>query len=92
MTDLMEDGDSNLALEVGGIREGLLERPAVDHDPVGERAGMVGSRAEAVVPAEEVGLVGVLVLDHHCDILERGRDLLREAVQRRLDVGFELGQ
>ena len=47
-------------------------------------------RAQSVVPAEEVGVVRVLVLDDDRDVLQRPRELGRHVFERRPDVRGEL--
>ena len=66
VADLVEDGDPDLLLEQTRIGERLLEREAVDRD----LRRQVGILAEQ---PEQVGVVGMLVLDHDGDVLEPGR-------------------
>ena len=46
-------------------------------------------KRDAVVQAEEVGIVRVLVLDDDGDVLERGGEVRRELVERRSHVVVE---
>src|SRR4051794_34205960 len=66
--ELVEDGDPDLPVQLGPVREGLLQRPPVDRDL--RRQPLL-----LLEQAEEVGLVGVLVLDDDGDVLELPRDL-----------------
>ena len=89
MTDLVQDRDPDLPLELVRVGKSPLERPAVDDDPVWKCTGVVATRPQPVVPAEEVRLVRALVLDDDGDVLERDGDLLGEVLERRLNVVFE---
>jgi hypothetical protein len=53
---------------------------------------VIVARPEAVVPAEQVRLLRMLVLDDDGHVLERSGDLGREVVDRRLDMLFERHQ
>src|SRR5579864_7073175 len=63
--DLVEDRDPDLLLELGRVGKRLDEGQAEDPDPVGQRARPVAPlrQRHALVEPEEVGLVGMLVLD-----------------------------
>ena len=64
---------------------------AVDGDRVREKAGHVAALRErhAVVEAEQVGILRVLVLDDDGDVLERRCEIGRELVERGADVVVE---
>src|SRR5207244_13225575 len=91
MGELVENGDPDLLLEVGGVGERLHERHAEDADPVGEGARPVAALGErhALVEPEEVGLVGMLVLDRDLDVPNRLPELPRQGRQGTLDVLLE---
>ena len=69
--ELVEDGDPDLLAELSGIGKRFLERQPIDRDRVGRQACDVAPlrQRDAVVEAEEIGVVGVLVLDDHRDVL-----------------------
>jgi hypothetical protein len=80
----VEDGDPDLPLELlRVVSEVLLERPAVDRD--------LGRQVRHLLEEpEDVGLVQVLLLDDHRDILQPGGEVRRERVQGHPDVRFEV--
>ena len=53
---------------------------------------MIWSGAQAVVPAEQVGLFAVLVLDHDRDVVERAGELRWKIGQRCVHLLFEIHQ
>src|SRR5256885_13485756 len=77
--ELVKHGDADLAFQLDGVVKRLLERTAVDRDRV--RAVVA-----ALVEAEKVGVVRVLVFDDDGDVLEAARELGRERVERPADV------
>src|SRR5439155_13774652 len=80
--ELVEDGDPDLSLELLRIGERLLERKPVDRH-LRRQVGL------ALEQAEEVGIVMVLVLHDHCDVLETRAKAPRERVERVPDVLLE---
>src|SRR3954449_6069142 len=78
--ELVEDGDPDLLLELGGIGKRLDEREAEDADPVRERAGPVAALGQRhpLVEAEEVGIVRMLVLDRQLEVPDRLAQLGRQ--------------
>ena len=79
---------------VGIVAELLLERDPVDGDLVRQDAGValgpaLGER-DAVVEAEEVGVLPVLVLDDDLHVRHRLAELRGQGLERRADVVFEL--
>ena len=91
MRELVEDGHADLLTQLLGVREGLLEWDAVDRDLVRKEADTVAAfgQRHAVVEAEDVGLLGVLVLDDDGDVPERRGDVGRQRVECRTDVIVE---
>src|SRR5512145_1547091 len=77
VAELVENGDADLRAKLVRIGERLLERDPVDRDLVGERAGHVLSLREryAVVQAEEVRVLRVLLLDDHRDVTQSVADM-----------------
>src|SRR4051794_39322148 len=79
----MEDGDADLLLEeLRIVAEVLGQRTSVDRD----------LRRHVRLLVEEpvdVRLLGVVILDDDCDIVERARDLFGEGVQRGAHVRLE---
>src|SRR5437764_108947 len=61
--ELVEDGDPDLLLELGRVREGLGERLSEDRDLVGHVLGRLPE-------PEQVGIVRVLVLHDDGDVLQ----------------------
>src|SRR5215211_2306422 len=91
--ELVEDRDPDLVDELLGVGKLLLEGQLVDRDPVGQMARIARPalwKRDAVVEAEEVGVLGILVLDHDGDVLERPCQLRRQQVERRPHVPVEL--
>src|SRR5207302_1605518 len=80
--ELVEDGDPDLAFQLGRVAKRLLERAAVDRDRV--RAVVA-----ALVEPEEVRVVGVLILDDDGDVLEAAGEVGRKRVERTADVRVE---
>src|SRR4026209_914065 len=80
---LVENGDPDLLAQLLGVREALLERDPVDRDRVGEEAALVSAlrQRHAMVEAEEIGILGVLVLDDGREGAERALQVLRELVE-----------
>jgi hypothetical protein len=89
--ELVQDGDPDLLAQLLGVLEALLERDTVDRDLVGEEPAHVPAFGEryAVIEAEEIGILGVLVLDDDGDVLERPRDVRRELVEGRANLLLE---
>src|SRR5262245_25849035 len=73
--ELVEDRDPDLLLELRRVGERLHERLAEDRDLVRHVLG-------GLPEAEQVGVVRVLLLDDHGDVLERPRQLWRQRVER----------
>ena len=83
MRKLVQDGDPDLALELVRVRKSIDERASVDRD--------LGRQVFRLLEeAEDVGLVGVFVLDHDRDVDKTGRELRRERRKGALDVGLEV--
>src|SRR2546421_9338926 len=94
--ELVENRDPDLVLQHGRIvTEFLLERQAIDRDLVGQgpRVGLapLGQR-DPEVEAEEVGVFGVLVLDHDLDVRHRPAQLGRQRLDGAADVVLEVGR
>src|SRR5687767_5934672 len=89
--ELVQNRDADLLAQVVRVREALLERDPVDRDLVGELTGHVAALRErnAVVEAEEVGVVRVLVLDDDRDVLEGRGEVGRQLVERGTNVPLE---
>src|SRR6476620_786974 len=89
--ELVQDGDPDFLPQLDGIGKRLLERQAVDRDRVGRHARHVAPLCErdAVVETKQIGIVRVLVLDDHRDVLESGGEMRRELVERRAHVILE---
>src|SRR4051794_36489990 len=80
---LVENGDPDLLLELGRIVAELLDqRHAVDRDLVGHVLGRLPE-------PEQVGVLGVLVLDDDRHVLEAPGDLRWEPVESAADVLLE---
>src|SRR5580765_5748785 len=72
---LVEDGDADLLLEpLRIVPEVLDERPPVDRDP----GRQIGRLVEQPV---DVGLLGILLLDHDRHVLEPARELGRQHLE-----------
>ena len=76
--DLVDDGDGDLVddlrLGVAHLQQGV----AVERDGVRQRAGVGGvalGQRDALVEPEQVGLVGMAVLDQDDDVVDRGGQL-----------------
>ena len=82
---------ADLVAELVGIREGLLERDPIDRDRVRWHPGHVAALGErnAVVQAEEIGVLGVLGLDDDRHVGEGGGEVRRELVERCANVVVE---
>jgi hypothetical protein len=91
VAELVQHRDSDLVAQLLGVGKGRLERNPVDRNLVGEHADVVAAlwQRHAVVEAEEVGIVRVLVLDDDRDVAERAGDLGREVVESGLDQLFK---
>jgi len=89
--ELVEDGDPDLLLELGRVGERLDERPAEDPDPVGQRPRLVVAfrQRHALVESEQVGIVGMLVLDRELEVPDSLPELGRERPERPFDVLLE---
>jgi len=87
----VEDGDPDLLLELGRVGKRLDERAAEDPDPVRQRPRPVAAlrQRDALVEAEQIGIVGVLVLDRELEVPDRLPELGRERCQGPLDVLLE---
>ena len=74
-----------------GIGERLDEREPEDADPVGQRPRPVAPLGErhALVEPEEVGVLGMLVLDRDLEIPDRLLELAGSEATARLDVLLE---
>ena len=72
-----EHGHPDLTLEITWGGKLVLEWKAVDRDRVGQRTGVVAAlgQRDSLVEAEQIGILGVLVLDDDRDISERRCDL-----------------
>src|SRR5262245_10875160 len=79
---LMEDGDLDLALELLRVGKRLLEGQAIDRD-LGRQVGRL------LEEAEEVGILRVLVLDDHGDVVETAREVGRQRVESTAHVLVE---
>src|SRR5512133_25889 len=89
--ELVENGDTDLAAQLGGVGERGLERAAVDHDLRRKRARR--HRLAAGIPgedAEDLRALRVFVLDDDGHVLEPARDLLRQRGGRGPDDLLEL--
>src|SRR4051812_16131502 len=92
--DLVEDDPLDLAREqLGVVPVEPLERPAVDRDLVGQRAGVVGAAAgerDALVEAEERVASGGLIFDDELDVGHLLAQVVRQRVDRALGQLLEL--
>src|SRR4051794_6080627 len=89
--ELVEDGNPYLLLELGGIGKRLDERQAEDANPVRQLARPVaalGQRHPLVEP-EEVGIVGMLVLDRQLEVPDLCTQLRRQGRDRQPDMLLE---
>src|ERR1700756_4493810 len=89
--ELVEDGHADLVLELGRFGKRLHQRPAEDADAGGKGAGPVASLRQwhALVQAEEVGIVGVLVLDRDLEVAQGCPQLRRERLDGPLNTVLE---
>ena len=80
MAELVEDGDADLLAELPRLGKVLRERQVVDRDRVRleRRLNAPLGQRHAVVEAEEIGILRVLVLDDDGDVLERSGDVRRQ--------------
>jgi hypothetical protein len=81
--ELVEDGDPDLAFQLGWVAKRLLERAAVDRH-------RVRAVVPALVQAEQVRVVRVLLVDDDGDVLEAAGEVGRERVERPADVVVEV--
>src|SRR5262249_57113872 len=88
--DLVQDGDPDLALQLGRIGERRQERAPVDDDLPGQRARGRAVRVRVSdEAAEDRGVVRALLLDDDRDVLEPLGDVVGERVERGANVVVE---